>query len=267
MRSLVRTRSSRRGERSKAIWSSALRPSALPSRVAATSTAQFPACRFAGGGLDELGHRPRAEIARRPAAHRHGALRHLAVAHDQHVGDLLQLGLSDLIANLLHALVEFHPKPGAASGSRTVRAYSRWRSAIGSTTAWTGASHSGQAPAKCSMSMRHEALEAAENGPVDDDRPVLGVVGPDVLQVEPLRQLVVELNRGALPLPADGVGDVEVDLRAVERAVALVDGVRLAEPVERAFSSASAWFQVSMLPRNSGGRVDSFISGVSPKSP
>ena len=78
-----------------------------------------------------------------------------------------------------------------------------------------------------------EALEAAENGPVDHDRAVLGVVGPDVVQVEALRQLVVELNRGALPLAADGVGDVEVDLRAVERPVALVDGVALARRLQR----------------------------------
>ena len=59
-----------------------------------------------------------------------------------------------------------------------------------------------------------EPLETAENGPVDDDRPMLGVVGPDIFQVEPLRHLVVELDRGALPLAADGVGDVEIDLRA-----------------------------------------------------
>ena len=71
--------------------------------------------------------------------------------------------------------------------------------------------------------MRDEPLEAAEDGPMDDHRPMLGVVGADVLEVELLRQLVVELDRRALPLPADGVGDVEVDLRPVERAVALVD--------------------------------------------
>ena len=40
--------------------------------------------------------------------------------------------------------------------------------------------------------------------------------------------LVVELNRAALPLAAERVGDVEVDLRAVERAVAGVDRVGLA---------------------------------------
>jgi hypothetical protein len=37
--------------------------------------------------------------------------------------------------------------------------------------------------------MRDEPLEAAEDRAVNDDRPVLGVVGADVFQVEVLRLL------------------------------------------------------------------------------
>ena len=70
---------------------------------------QFPACRFPGGGLDELGQRPCPEIPLRPVANRHGAFRYLAVAYDEHIGDLLQLRLSDFIANLLDARVYFDP--------------------------------------------------------------------------------------------------------------------------------------------------------------
>ena len=47
------------------------------------------------------------------------------------------------------------------------------------------------------------------------------------------RHLVVELDRRALPFPPDRVGDVEVDLRAVERPVAFVQRVRLARSLER----------------------------------
>ena len=83
------------------------------------------------------------------------------------------------------------------------------------------------------MRMRDEPLEAAEDGAVDDHRAVLGVVGADVFQVEVLRLHVVELDRRALPLPADRVGHVEVDLRPVERAVLLVDRVRDAGLLER----------------------------------
>jgi hypothetical protein len=61
---------------------------------------------------------------------------------------------------------------------------------------------------------------AAVDRAVDDHRAVLGVVGADVAEVEALGRQVVELDRAELPLAADRVGDVEVDLRAVERAVA-----------------------------------------------
>src|SRR5262245_51776539 len=80
---------------------------------------------------------------------------------------------------------------------------------------------------------RNEPLEAAEYCTMDYDRPVFGVVCADVFQVEPFRNLVVELNRGALPLPPDRVRDVEVDLGAVERTVALIDRVGLSDRVER----------------------------------
>src|SRR4030095_16858600 len=68
-------------------------------------------------------------------------------------------------------------------------------------------------------------FEAAEDCTVNDDRPVLGVVGADVLQVEVLRLLIIELNRRALPFAPDRIRDVEIDLRSVERSVAFVQRV------------------------------------------
>ena len=88
-------------------------------------------------------------------------------------------------------------------------------------------------PVTAQLPERDEALEAAENGPVNDHRPMCRVVGADIRQVEPDRQLVVELDRPALPLAAQRVGDVEVDLRPVERPVAGVDLVRRARRLER----------------------------------
>ena len=41
---------------------------------------------------------------------------------------------------------------------------------------------------------------AAEDGAVNHDRPMLGVVGAHVVQVEALRRRVIELDRAALPL-------------------------------------------------------------------
>src|SRR5258705_4334277 len=64
---------------------------------------------------DKRVYRSRAEVARRPAAHRYRALRRFAVPGDEHVGDLLQLSLTDLIANLLLAIVELDAKPAGSN--------------------------------------------------------------------------------------------------------------------------------------------------------
>ena len=69
---------------------------------------------------------------------------------------------------------------------------------------------------------------------VDHHRPVLGVVGAGVGELEALGHGVVELDRPELPRAADRVGHVQVDLRAVERAVARVELVLEALVVERA---------------------------------
>src|SRR5688572_3531511 len=57
-------------------------------------------------------HGARTKVTTGPAADRHRSLRRLPVSSHQHVGDLLQLRLSDLIANLLLPVVELHPQPG-----------------------------------------------------------------------------------------------------------------------------------------------------------
>src|SRR5439155_9204621 len=80
-----------------------------------------------------------------------------------------------------------------------------------------------------------EPFDAAKNRPVDYHRTMLGVVGADVLEVEVSRLLVIELDRRALPLAADRVGDIEVDLWPVERPVALIERVRHAGAIERRF--------------------------------
>ena len=64
--------------------------------------------------------------------------------------------------------------------------------------------------------------------------PVVGVVGARVGELEALGHHVVELDGAELPRAADRVGHVQVDLRAVEGAVALVEVVLDAALVERA---------------------------------
>src|SRR3954470_6064143 len=105
MRSLTRVRSSRRGLRSKAITTSYL-------------TCGGQACfGFTLGGdfgqrlADEFLHAARAEIAAGAAPHRHGPFGGFAIPGHQHVGNLLELRLADLISNLFLAVVELGPQP------------------------------------------------------------------------------------------------------------------------------------------------------------
>src|SRR5689334_16555251 len=91
---------------------------------------------------------------------------------------------------------------------------------------------------------RDEPLETAEDRAVDDYHAVLGVVRADVFQVEPLGHHVIELNRRALPLSSNGIGDVEVDLRAVEGAVLRIQCVLEACALER-----GAQLRLRMIPR------------------
>ena len=182
----------------------------------------------------ELGQRPRPKVASRSPPNRHCALGHLPVSDDQHVGDLLHLCFPNFIANLLHARVQIRPAARLAPAPPG----HGWRIPGADPTAAApppgrGPATAATPPAKCSISSARNRSKLPKMARWMTTGPVLGVVGPDVVEVEPLGQLVVQLDGGALPLPADGVGDVEVDLGPVKRAVALVDGIGLANRVER----------------------------------
>ncbi len=84
----------------------------------------------------------------------------------------------------------------------------------------------------------HEALDAAQQGAVDHDGPMLFVVGPGVADVQALGHGEVHLDGAALPGAAHDVADVEVDLGAVEGAVAGVEHVVDALAVEHAREDA-----------------------------
>src|SRR5689334_734839 len=98
IRSFVRTRSSRRGERSKAIYPP--RPSGRLIHVLGRR-AQSLSADLVDRISDERLHRTRPQHAGRSAPDVDGAVGSLAIPDDEHVWDLLELRLPDLIANLL----------------------------------------------------------------------------------------------------------------------------------------------------------------------
>ena len=86
-----------------------------------------------------------------------------------------------------------------------------------------GGQPGGEGPGEVLGDDADEALDGAQHHTVDHDGAVLLAVLAGVLQLEALRQLAVQLDGAALPGAAQGVGQMEVQLGAVEGAVALVD--------------------------------------------
>ena len=62
-----------------------------------------------------------------------------------------------------------------------------------------------------------EALDRTHQRPMDHHGSLALAIAGDVLEIETFGQVEVELDGRQLPRPADGVLDVDVDLRAVER--------------------------------------------------
>src|SRR5438034_4117259 len=76
------------------------------------------------------------------------------------------------------------------------------------------------------------------------------VVLARVLESEALGLLEIELDRRPLPLAPDGVVELDVDLRSVERASALVDAVGGAAVLERLLERA-----FRLVPRRVGAQL------------
>src|SRR5260221_819099 len=259
MRSLTRVRSSRRGLRSNAInpplyvFQRGLRPTprlvasgdpCAPRRSSRARVARLAGSRqalccrslrlhFAERLRGAVVPAPPPETPAAPAPHRHGALRGLPIARDEHVGNLLDLSLADLISDLLLPGVQLDPEARRRQAVPDRRRVGRMTVRDGQQDDLHRRQPEREGPGIVLEQERDEPLEAAEDSPMDHDRPVLGVVGADVHQVEVLRLLVIELDGGALPLPPDRIRDVEVDLRPVERAVLRVDVVGETGRVER----------------------------------
>jgi hypothetical protein len=73
-----------------------------------------------------------------------------------------------------------------------------------------------------------EAFNRAEDDAVEHDRLDLLALFIDIVAAEAVREVHIELNRAALPSPAHRIAELEVELRAVEGAVARVDFVGMA---------------------------------------
>lgn len=148
----------------------------------------------------------------------------LLLAQDEHVGHAIDAaGLADLIADLLVAVVADHANAGLLQlGAHLVGVVA---ALLGNRKCLDlhGGQPGGELARKVLNQNTDEALDGAKAHAMEHDGALLGAVGIHVLQVKVERHLEVELDGAALPGTAERVLQVEIDLGAVESAVALVD--------------------------------------------
>src|SRR3990170_4983966 len=157
----------------------------------------------------------------------------VAIAEHEHVGHLLLLREPDLVLHAVRAVVHLHPQAARAEDPGQLAGRIEMPVGDGYDDRLDRRAPEGERAGKVLGKDADETLEAAVDRIVDDDRPLDPAGGGAVLQLEPLRQLVVELDGGHLPLPAQRILDEDVDLGGVERTAARIDRVGDAGPVER----------------------------------
>ena len=148
----------------------------------------------------------------------------LLLAQNEHIGHAVDAaGLADLVADLLVAVVADYANAGLLQlGAHLVGVVAAlFRD--GKRLDLHGSQPGGELARKVLNQNTDEALDGAKAHAMQHDGALLGAVGIHVLQVKVEWHLEVELDGAALPGTAERVLQVEVDLGAVEGAVALVD--------------------------------------------
>ena len=158
----------------------------------------------------------------------------LALADDEDVRNLLRLPVPDLVAELLVRRVGVDAETARAQTVahvvRVVELVLGDRHDDGLHRREPG----GEVAGEVLDEHAEEALHRARQRAVDHDRPMIGAVGAAILELEAFGQHEVDLHGSELPLAADRVAQVDVELGPVERAAAFVDLVRQIVRLERA---------------------------------
>src|SRR5712692_5209867 len=177
-----------------------------------------------GDAIDECVERHATLLLARPAtAYRDRLRRRLLVANDEHVAGLALLRFLHAIAQVPRLLVEMHAEaPRAQARRRGARVVER-RLAHRDDRELLPRQPEREVPGVMLDEAADESLEAAEEDAMDHHRALALAALVHERDVEALRQVQVDLDRGALPLAADRVLHLDVDLRRVEDAAALVD--------------------------------------------
>ena len=149
-------------------------------------------------------------------------------AYYEHIRSLLELSFTYLVADFLVSVVEMYSDSCLVELLCNLCAVIVERVRYGKNLNLYGREPKRERACEMLCDNADESFDRAENNAVDHDGTMLFVVRAGVFKLESFGKLHIELNCTALPCSAETVGNVEVELRSVERAVALVDNVSLA---------------------------------------
>jgi len=165
-------------------------------------------------------------------ADRNGAVFHIAVADDQHVGDLLHLAVADLLVDLLVAVVHHHADAALLQGLLDLIDIVEVTVGDGQQGHLGGRKPGGQGAGVLLDEVGQGALVAAEGGAVDDVGPHLLPVLVDVGHIELLGQQLVDLDGDEGIFLAKDILVLDIQLGAVEGGFIDADGVLDAKVIE-----------------------------------
>ena len=179
---------------------------------------------------DEVVDIERAELVAVLVLQRHRAGLHLLAADHREIGDAVVARGADLGPELVGAGIGRGADAGLAQARHHLVRIGRLLVGDGQHADLLGREPERELAGEVLDQDADEALHRAEDGSVEHHRVVLVAVLADVGGVEARlgRQLVVDLDGAALPMAAEGVDQGELQLRAVERALAL--GHRVGQP-------------------------------------
>ena len=190
----------------------------------------------------EINERHRSHITLAANPNRHCADFLLLVAQHQHERYFFHLGFTDLVADFFAPLVHFHPD---------VQFLKICRQFLGILDIPVGDRQNldlhRRDPSREGSGVMldqdaDEPFHAAECNPVDHHRTMPLAVFADIGQIKPFRHQHIQLNGAALPGPADGILQVEVNFGTIESAISRIDLVGHAALIERLFQCSRRHF-------------------------
>src|SRR5690554_1205639 len=155
-----------------------------------------------------------------PSANR--TICHLIITNNQHIGYLLQLGLTDTVSQLFITVV--HLSPNTAGFQLTLNPFSIIQLFIRNRQDLN--LYRGQ-PGRESSSIvfnqnPHKPLQTAIDSPMNHCRSVFITILPHIAEIKALRHLEVQLNGPTLPGPSQGILQMKVYLWSIKGSISLI---------------------------------------------